>query len=114
MTKKTRLTIFPLALLLALASATLAHVEAPNFGPAIYADGAVWGTKGLSEPHAPNGRNDQSFDKLFIFVNGAAGQMAVSEAAPGNPACNGGRVFPCAGYHWRRAAAIPDCHGANG
>jgi len=88
---KSRLTLVPLALLLALAGATLAHAAAPNFGPAIYGDGEVWGTKGLGELPAPNGRNNQSFDKLFIFVNGAAGQLAVSEAAPGNPAFNGGR-----------------------
>ena len=88
---KSRVTLLPLALLLALAGATLAHAGAPNFSPAIYADGEVWGTKGLGELPAPNGRNNQSFDKLFIFVNGAAGQMPVSEAAPRNPAYNGGR-----------------------
>ena len=88
---KSRSTIFPLTLLLALIGANLAYADAPNFGPAIYADGEVWGTKGLSELPAPNGRNNQSFDKLFMFVNGAPGQMAVSEAAPGNPAYNGGR-----------------------
>ena len=76
---------------MALTGVTLAHADAPNFGPAIYADGEVWGTKGLGELPAPNGHNDQSFDRLFIFVNGAAGQMAVSEAAPRNPAYNGGR-----------------------
>jgi len=88
---KSRLTLMPLALLLALTSASLAYADAPNFSPAIYADGEVWGTKGLSELPAPNGRNNQSFDKLFIFVNGAAGQLPVSEAAPRNPAYNGGR-----------------------
>jgi len=88
---KSRFALFPLTLLLALASATMAYAAAPNFGPAIYGDGEVWGTKGLGELPAPNGRNNQSFDKLFIFVNGAPGQLAVSEAAPGNPAFNGGR-----------------------
>ena len=90
---KSRLTRVPLALLLALAGATLAHADAPNFGPAIYGDGEVWGTKGLAQLPAPNGHNDQSFDQLFMFVNGAPGQLAVSEAAPGNPAFNGGRWF---------------------
>jgi hypothetical protein len=88
---KSRLALAPLALLLTLTSMTLAHAAAPNFGPAIYGDGEVWGTKGLGELPAPNGRNNHSFDKLFIFVNGAAGQLPVSEAAPGNPAFNGGR-----------------------
>jgi hypothetical protein len=88
---KSRLTLVPLALLLSLSAVTLAHAGAPNFAPAIYGDGEVWGTKGLAELPAPNGRNNQSFDKLFIFVNGAPGQLPVSEAAPGNPAFNGGR-----------------------
>jgi hypothetical protein len=77
------------ALLLAVAGTTSA--AAPNFSPVIYADGEVWGTKGLSELPAPNGHNNKSFDKLFMFVNGAPGQMPVSEAGPGNPAYNGGR-----------------------
>ena len=88
---KSRLRLVPLAFLLTLTSMTLAYADAPNFGPAIYGDGEVWGTKGLGELPAPNGRNNKSFDKLFIFVNGAPGQLAVSEAAPGNPAFNGGR-----------------------
>lgn len=88
---KLRLTLVPLVLLLTLTGANLAYADAPNFGPAIYGDGEIWGTKGLGELPAPNGRNNQSFDKLFIFVNGAAGQLAVSEAAPRNPAYNGGR-----------------------
>lgn len=88
---RSRLKLVPLALLLALTGMNLANADAPNFGPAIYGDGEVWGTKGLGELPAPNGRNNQSFDKLFIFVNGAAGQLPVSEAAPGNRAYNGGR-----------------------
>ena len=88
---KSRLALVPLAFLLALSGVTLAYAAAPNFGPAIYGDGEVWGTKGLNELPAPNGHNNQSFDKLFIFVNGAAGQLPVSEAAPRNPAFNGGR-----------------------
>jgi hypothetical protein len=76
---------------MALTGVTLAYAAAPNFSPAIYGDGELWGTKGLGELPAPNGHNNQSFDKLFIFVNGAPGQLPVSEAAPGNPAFNGGR-----------------------
>jgi len=72
----------------------LAHAEAPNFMAAIYGDGEVWGTKGTTSLPAPNGKNHQSFDKLYVFTNfnnPDAVQLAVSEAAPGNPAYNGGR-----------------------
>ena len=65
----------------------------PNFGPAIYADGQVFGTKSVTVLPAPNGHNLQSFDKLFAFTNGAEGQLAVAEAAPGNPAYNAGRWY---------------------
>jgi hypothetical protein len=65
--------------------------EGPNFGPAIYADGQAWGTKGLGDLPPPNGRNNQSFDMLFAFTNGVSGQLPVSEAGPGNPSYNGGR-----------------------
>lgn len=86
---KYRISLALFTLLLAVAGS--AWAGAPNFGPALYADGEVWGTKGLSELPAPNGHNNQSFDKLFMFVNGAPGQLPVSEAAPGNKAYNGGR-----------------------
>ena len=86
---KYRFTFVLMTLLLAVTGTVWA--QAPNFGPAIYADGEVWGTKGLGELPAPNGRNNQSFDMLFMFVNGAPGQLAVSEAGPGNPYYNGGR-----------------------
>ena len=65
----------------------------PNFGPAIYADGEVFGTKGVAALPAPSDSNVDSYDKLFAFTNGAAGQLAVAEAAPGNPDFNGGRWF---------------------
>jgi hypothetical protein len=51
----------------------------------------AWGTKGTTTLPAPNDKNEQSFDKLFIVVNGLAGQLPVGEAAPGNPDYNGGR-----------------------
>lgn len=68
---------------------------APNFSPALYGDGELWGTKFTTVLPAPNGNNSQSFDKLFVFVEGnaAPGQLPVSEAAPGNPGYNGGRWF---------------------
>jgi len=81
------------AFLLAFAGAAMA--ASPNFGPAIYADGQVWGTKGLAALPAPNGHNEQAYDMLFIFINSNSiiGQLPVSEAGPGNPAYNGGRWF---------------------
>jgi len=69
-----------------------ALAESPDFSnPAIYADGKSWATKGLNPFPAPNGKNNQSFDFLFIFTNGADGQLPVAEAAPRNPKYNGGR-----------------------
>ena len=66
---------------------------APNFSAGVYGDGQTWGTKGTTTLPAPNDKNDQSFDKLFVFTNGAEGQLPVSEAAPGNSQYNGGRWF---------------------
>lgn len=68
-----------------------AFAAAPNFGAAIYADGETWGTKGTTDLPAPTENNIQSFDGLFIITNGVGGQLPVAEAAPGNPAYNGGR-----------------------
>lgn len=87
---KKRVVVFVMMLLL-LAGALPAFADAPNFSPAIYADGQAWGTKGLGELPPPNGNNDQSFDALYTFANGAEGQLAVAEASPGNPRYNGGR-----------------------
>ena len=87
-----KLILLSLFLSLALAVVAIpAAAEGPNFGPAIYADGRAWGTKGLGSLPPPNGRNDQSFDMLFAFTNGVSGQLAVSEAGPGNRNYNGGR-----------------------
>jgi hypothetical protein len=79
--------------LMVVGSVGLANAGSPNFGPALYGDGDVWGTKGVTALPAPNGHNNQSFDKLFVIVNGAPGQLPVAEAAPRNPAYNGGRWF---------------------
>lgn len=82
------------ALLTLLASLVLvgtASAAAPNFGPAIWADGQLFGTKGTADLPAPNAHNAQSFDGLFKFTNGVEGQLPVAEAAPGNPDYNGGR-----------------------
>lgn len=88
---KKKLSVVVLAVVLLLAVSVPAFAAGPNFGEAIYADGIAWGTKGTTDLPAPNGNNDQSFDGLFKFTNGVEGQLAVAEAAPGNPAYNGGR-----------------------
>lgn len=80
-----------LACLLMLGAVTSAQAAKPNFGEAIWGDGALWGTKGNAALPAPNDHNKQSFDALFIILNGVEGQKPVSEAAPGNPDYNGGR-----------------------
>src|SRR5690606_25597210 len=72
---KKRIVVFAMLLLL-LAAALPAFADAPNFGPAIFADGRAWGTKGLSDLPAPNDRNAHSFDILYSFTNGAPGQLS--------------------------------------
>jgi len=89
MKKKMLALLFVAALLVVAVVPTFA--AGPNFGPAIYADGEAWGTKGNGDLPAPTENNRQSFDGLFKFTNGVDGQLAVAEAAPGNPAYNGGR-----------------------
>lgn len=80
------------ALLLVTAVPAFAAPGPPDFGPAIYADGEMWATKGTADLPAPNDHNRQSFDGLFKIQDGDfAGQLAVAEAAPGNPAYSGGR-----------------------
>jgi hypothetical protein len=88
---KKKLLALTFALTLLIATTIPAFADSPNFGPAIYADGIAWGTKGNADLPAPNGHNEQSFDGLFKFTNGIEGQLPVSEAGPWNPAYNGGR-----------------------
>lgn len=89
MSKKILAVAFVVVLLIV--SVVPAFAAAPNFGPAIYADDEVWGTKGTADLPAPTENNRQSFDGLFKFTNGVEGQLPVAEAAPGNPAYNSGR-----------------------
>lgn len=64
----------------------------PDFSPHIYADGEAWGTKIGPLLPPPNGKNNQSFDLLFLVIDdGQEIQLPVGEAAPGNPQYNGGR-----------------------
>lgn len=88
---KRRLLLFPFLLAILLIAAVPAVAAGPNFSPAIYADGVAWGTKGTTDLPAPNAHNRQSFDGLYKFTNGVMDQLPVAEAAPGNPAYNGGR-----------------------
>lgn len=74
---------------LAVTVAAPVMADAPSFDPAIYADGEQWATKAVTTLPPPNGKNNQSYDKLFVIP----GQMPVGEAAPSNPAYNGGRWF---------------------
>ena len=78
-------------LLLGAAASAQAAPGQPNFMPALYGDGELWGTKFAAVIPGPNGHNNQSYDGLFIVRNRPGGQMPVAEAAPGNPAYNGGR-----------------------
>jgi hypothetical protein len=92
MLRRSSLIAVVVALLLTLVTVLPAAAQAPDFGPAIYADGKVWGTKGLSTLPQPNANMLQSFDKLYKFGNSNnADQVPVAEAAPGNPKFNGGR-----------------------
>jgi hypothetical protein len=95
MLKRGILLTLALILVMVIHSQVSANPGKPNFGPAIYADGTVWGTKGTTDLPTPNDHNPQAFDKLFIIVNSnnPAGQLPVSEAGPGNPNYNGGRWF---------------------
>lgn len=83
-----------LAALLLGPALTQAAAGQPNFMPALWGDGELWGTKGTTALPAPNDYNVQSFDALYVIVNNPdAPQLPVSEAAPGNPDYNGGRWF---------------------
>jgi len=75
------------------ATTGLAGPGKPNFGPSLWADGELWGTKGTTDLPAPNEHNEQSFDALYVITNSnnPADQLPVGEAAPGNPYYNGGR-----------------------
>jgi len=83
------------ALLLAGSGGAQSDPGKPNFMPALWGDGQLWGTKGTTDLPMPNPHNLRSFDNLYIFIGDdvATGQLPVSEAAPGNPAYSGGRWY---------------------
>ena len=88
-----RMIVLGIASMLLVVSVALADPGKPNFTPAVYGDGQVWGTKAAAIILPPNDQNAHSYDKLFVFVNAPIGQLPVSEAAPGNSMYNGGRWF---------------------
>lgn len=95
MLRKTMVILSIVILALVAVGVVAANPGQPNFSPQLYADGDVFGTKGAAILPAPTENNLQSFDKLFVITNSnnPDGQMPVAEAAPGNPAYNGGRWF---------------------
>ena len=66
---------------LMMAAVVYAGPGKPNFGPSIYADGKVWGTKATTVLPAPNEHNHQSFDALYVITNSnnPDGQLPVAE-----------------------------------
>jgi hypothetical protein len=105
-----KLTSISLAVAFVFAFAAVAMAAGPSFNAAIWGDGELWSTKGLSTLPAPNAHNVQSFDKLYVIINSnnPLGQLPVAEAAPGNPAYNGGRWFTHT-VEWTQAGF--DAHG---
>jgi hypothetical protein len=84
------------AALLGLSTTTgSANAAKPDFSARIWGDGEQWGTKVTGLIEHPN---ERSLDEFFVITNPVtgelpAGTLPVSEAAPGNPAYNGGRWF---------------------
>ena len=91
MLRKVSLLFSVLMISLMVAVPVFAQPGKPDFGPHIFANEMAWGTKVTTPLPAPNGQNTQSFDRLYVFTNGAEGQLPVGEAAPGDPDYNGGR-----------------------
>jgi hypothetical protein len=77
-------------LILAFSVPALALPGKPDFSPGVYADGEAWGTKATNFYDRMRG-SERAWDKIFVFTNGADGQLPVGEAAPGNPMFSGGR-----------------------
>lgn len=65
-------------------SVVVAAPGKPAFSPMVAADGEYWGTKATAEV-APHGNNAESFNKLFIILDGDPNQLPVADAGPGTP-----------------------------
>jgi hypothetical protein len=76
-------------LALGVAASTPAAAQPPHFAGRIYADRAVWATKGVADLPMPTENTEQSYDKLF--PSPGTDLLPVAEAAPGNRHYNGGR-----------------------
>jgi hypothetical protein len=95
MVRKIGLIVFLVAV--GLLAALPVYAGAPNFGAGLWADDERWGTK-VTTPLPEPKKNGHSFDAFYFITDqgwdGTAGdwlQAPVMEAAPGNPAYNGGR-----------------------
>lgn len=110
MNRKAIVLLILMTFVLFAAATVLADRGKPNFNPAIYADGEVWGTKATTVLPPPNGHNEQSFDALYVIINSnnPSAQLPVGEAAPGNRYYNGGR-WATATVMWTQAGF--DEHG---
>jgi hypothetical protein len=95
MTQRSVLTAIFVLFICLFATGGSANRGKPNFGPALYGDDEIWGTKATTVLPAPNPHNRHSFDILYVITNSnnPQGQLPVAEAAPGNPDYNGGRWF---------------------
>jgi hypothetical protein len=99
MLRKMSLIVSLVALGLLAALPVYALPGAPNFGAGLWADDEQWGTK-VTTPLPEPKKNGHSFDAFYFITpegwtaaEGPGGwlQAPVMEAAPGNPAYNGGR-----------------------
>ena len=86
---------------------TAGATGSPDFSPRIWGDGEQWGTKVTGVIKNPN---EHSLDAFYVVTNSnnPDGQIPVSEAAPGNPAYNGGR-WATKTVEWTQAGF--DAHG---
>jgi hypothetical protein len=111
MSRKVLLVFSVFVLSLMIAVPALALPGKPGFTPHIYADGVAWGTKITAVFKQPKGQSeDVSFDPFYVIVNSnnPAEQFPVGEAAPGNPAYNGG-TWATKTVMWTEAGF--DAHG---
>jgi len=79
---------------MAITAASTAHAlrGTPTFQPAASGDGPMRSAKRSVWLPAPHEHNVRSYDLLLVCVDNPV-QLPVGEAAPGDPAYNGGRWF---------------------
>jgi hypothetical protein len=94
MSRRLSLTLLVVALSILIVVPVYALPGQPDFTEHIYADGEAWGTKVTAVFKEPQGNSGaHSFDAFYVITNdnNPMEQLPVGEAAPGNPAYNGGR-----------------------